>query len=54
MKIPPFSEVDTVAHIDGPTEGGTWLLEGRSVNPLEPCAARALVSPQSAQWLCTF
>ena len=47
MKIPPFSEVDIVAHIDKPTEGGTWLLEGRSVNLLEPSVARALVSPQS-------
>ena len=47
MKIPPFSEVEIVAHVDEPTEGGPWLLEGRSVNPLEPSVARALVSPQS-------
>ena len=47
VKIPTFSEVDIVAHIDKPTEGGTWLLEGRSVNLVEPSVARALVSPQS-------
>ena len=47
MKIPTFSEVDIVAHIDEPTEGGTWLLEGRSVNLLETSVARAFVSLQS-------
>ena len=54
MKIPPFSEVDIVAYIDEPTEGGTWLLEGRSVNPLEPNVARALVSPHSKTVLVHF
>ena len=47
VKIPTFSEVDIVAHIDEPTESGTWLSEGRSMNPLEPCVARAFVGQQS-------
>ena len=46
-KIPPFSEVDIVGHIDKPAEGGTLLLEGRSANPLELGVARALVSTLS-------
>ena len=47
--IPPNSEVEVIARLSQPVEGGTWLLEKAPGERHAACVARAVVSPQSDQ-----
>ena len=49
VKIPPFSELEVLAHIEGPMGEGNWILEGISGDHSGALVARALVNPASNQ-----
>ena len=47
IELPPCSEVEVIAHVEPPIEGGTWLMEGMQEKRGAACVARALVTPNS-------
>ena len=47
IELPPCSEVEVIAHVELPIEGGTWLMEGMQEKQGAACVARVLVTPNS-------
>ena len=49
ISIPPNREVEVMAHLSQPVQGGMWLLEEAPAKCHAACVARAVVCPQSDQ-----